>query len=110
MTPTTQNNPAAHAALNGGVVLHVRNTTEVRRLRTDHEAEQALAFLKKTLASDVPGDHPSISLLVRRSLKVYRNWVTGLLPSQLDREKEAVREHSLLPRRKKKATKTGAWG
>lgn len=106
-SPAT-NNPTAHTALNGGCVLHVRNTTEVRRVRMDAHAELALTFLKKALAGGAAEDRPSISLIVRRALKNYRDYVATLLPNpnQLNDEKQAIREHSHLPRRRGPATRT----
>lgn len=99
----SDNNPTTNPALNGRCVLQAKNTTEVRRLRTDHESEQALAFLKKALAGDTPHDKPSISLVVRRSLKLYRDYVAGFVdyPAQLDHERKIVRMNSLLPRRRR---------
>jgi hypothetical protein len=96
-------NPVAYPHLNGRRVLHVRKTTDVQRLRTDHESEAALNWLKATLAGDRVEDRPSISLVVRRALKLYRGHVSSLLgtPQGLDRERRAVRQDSRLPRLRK---------
>lgn len=96
-------NPTASPHLNGRRVLHVRQATEVRRLRTDHESEAALNWLKTTLAGERTEDRPSISLIARRALKLYRGHVSSLLgtPQGLDRERRAVRQGSRLPRLRK---------
>lgn len=96
-------NPAASPHLNGRRVLHVRQATKVRRLRTDHESEAALDWLKGTLAGERPEDRPSISLLLRRAVKLYRAHVSSLLaaPQGLERERRAVRQNSRLPRIRK---------
>lgn len=92
-------NPVIHPHHNGRCVLHVRHTTAVRKLRTDGESEAALVWLKATLAGQTPADRPSISLLIRRALKLYRGHVSSLLgtPQGLDHERRLVRQGSHLP-------------
>ncbi len=92
-------NPVSQPQLNGRRVLHVRYTTDVRKLRTDRESEAALKWLKAALAGEAETDRPSISLVVRRALKLYRGHVSSLLgtPQGLDSERRAVRQDSRLP-------------
>lgn len=90
-------NPVTHPQHNGRRVLHVLQTTAVRKVRTDSEAEAALIWLKSALAGTSPTDRPSISLLVRRALKFYRGHVSSLLgtPEGLKYENLLVRQGSL---------------
>ena len=102
--PSTTLNPTKSLKQNGRRVLHVKHTSAVRKLRTDHESERALIFLKQTLAGQAAHDRPSISLVMRRAIKLYRGHVSSLLgtPQGLDRERRAVRENSHLPYLRKK--------
>jgi hypothetical protein len=95
-------NPTRNPALNGRRVLHAKHSSDTRKIRTDREADAALTFLKDILAGETAADRPSISLVVRRALKIYQRHVSSLLGTQyLDSEKRAVRQGSRLPRIRK---------
>lgn len=103
-------NPVTHPQHNGRCVLHVRHTTAVRKVRTDGESEATLVWLRSALAGQAPADRPSISLLIRRALKLYRGHVSSLLgtPQGLDYERLLVRQGSYLPTIRKATTQTPA--
>ncbi|ULA62992.1 MAG: hypothetical protein LZF86_90002 [Nitrospira sp.] len=92
-------NPVTHPQHNGRRVRHVLQTTVVRKIRTDSETDTALTWLKSALAGTSPTDRPSISLLVRRALKLYRGHISSLLetPQGTKYELLLVRQGSRLP-------------
>lgn len=80
----------------------VTNTVAKRPVRLDRLSDSALSWLRKVLAGE-DRDTASISLIVRRSLRRYEADVTHLTPTQLNAEKQAVREMSQLPVPRSKA-------
>lgn len=81
----------------------VTNTFSKRPVRLDHLSDSALTWLREILSGE-GRDTASVSLVVRRSLRLYKAAVAHLTPSQLAAEKQAVREMSQLPAPRSKAT------
>lgn len=98
MADPTQN-PTTHLDLNGRRRLHVLYASAVRGIRTDPETEAALKFAREVLQGDTPRDTPSVSLIARRALKLYRERLAAQIhnPEGLRYEKIAVRFGSRLP-------------
>jgi len=97
------NNPIHNLEQNGRRVRHCLQTAETRTIKTDREAEHALALAKRLLAGDVKADRPSVSLVMRRSLALYGRHLEKLAanPQDVYAEKLAVRSRSCLPSLKK---------
>ncbi len=98
------NDPSTHPSLNGKLHRYATGTTCVRTLRTDQESEAALVTLRQVLAK--AHDKPSTSLLVRRALKIYRSHVAAMNQEAIERERVEVRQHSHVPRRRRRPKKT----
>lgn len=103
MGHSPQLNPASNTELNGKLHRYATHTSFVRALRVDPEGEQALKRIKTILSrpcSKSPHglpDCPSFSLIVRRSLKHYREFLDTAVPEGVEAERSRVREHSHLP-------------
>lgn len=77
----------------------VNRTKIVRPIRLDIRSDNALSFVRARLAE--PGnfrDLCSVSMAVRRALRLYCQHVERLDPSGLFNEREEVRQMSQLPR------------
>ena len=100
-----QNNPVTNPALNGKLHRYVTRTSCVRKLRTDPEAERAMGVIRKLLSVTSAHnreiteaiDAPSFSLIVRRSLKLYRDLLVNSETAVVAQEQQLVRENSHLP-------------
>jgi hypothetical protein len=71
-------------------------------VRTNHEAEHAMRFVKQTLAGPSPGDSPSVSMIMRRALQVYRQYLAAEMsrPYGLEAEYNAIRHDTVMPTRR----------
>lgn len=90
------NNPATHKELAGKLHRHAVNTSCVRTLRTDPEAERSLQRIRTILSRGI--DAPSFSLIVRRSLNTYCKTLEATAPGGVEVERRMVRVASHLPR------------
>jgi hypothetical protein len=106
MAHSPQLNPTTKPELNGKLHRYVTQTSCVRALRVDPEGERALKRIRQilsrpspsTLPHGVPGlDVPSFSLIVRRSLKSYREFLETTTPWGVEAERGLVRCNSHLP-------------
>lgn len=99
MAADPKNNPAKNPLLAGRRQLHVKQTAVVRNVRMDHEAEDTLKMARERLAGVEAHDRPSVSLIIRRALKVYRGHLLQTLgtPQGLRNEVAAVRFGARLP-------------
>ena len=99
-------NPTKSLAQNGKLKRYVTNTTCVRALRFDREAEAAFVRAREILSRPSPDgahnplDSPSFSLIVRRSLRWYAERLALAASGVVERERQLVREASHLPRNK----------
>lgn len=97
--PTPQNNPTKNRDTNGRRVRHVRYCAGLRVFRADDDAERTLEFAKQALTGETPADHPSVSMILRRALKIYRRHLDSALHSPLGLKIEhvAIREGTVMP-------------
>lgn len=97
--PDPQNNPTRNLATNGRRVRHIRRSIEVRVFRSDEASESTLKFAKDALSGEQPGDHPSVSMVIRRALRLYRGHLSNALhtPLGLKAEYAAIREGTIMP-------------
>lgn len=103
MPANPENNPVSNLETNGRRVRHCRRSIGLMTVRTDQEAEKALKYVKETLTGTTPGDVPSVSMIIRRSLQVYRRHLSAAVgrPSGVQTEYEAIREGTIMPRLRK---------
>ena len=100
-----QNDPTKNPEHNGKVHRYVKRTSCVRTIRNDPEAEQAMWLIRKMLSvtsahnREITAaiDAPSFSLIVRRSLKLYRDLLVNSESAVVAQEQRLVRENSHLP-------------
>lgn len=103
MGHSPQLNPTTNTELNGKLHRYATHTSCVRAFRIDPEGEWALKRIKQILSRPCstiphgPSDSPSFSLIVRRSLKHYREFLGTAVPEDVEAERSSVREHSHLP-------------
>jgi hypothetical protein len=104
MAHSPQLNPTTKPELNGKLHRYVTQTSCVRALRVDPEGERALKRIRQILSrpssSTSPHstpDYPSFSLIVRRSLKSYREFLETTTPWGVEAERGLVRCNSHLP-------------
>ena len=97
------NNPITNPSTNGRRVRHVRMSTSIQTFRTDAAAEATLELAKERLAGTENHDRPSVSLIVRRALVLYRRHLAGLVgtPQGIRNEQTALWIGSRLPRLRK---------
>lgn len=79
---------------------YVARTSAVRKIRLDRESDGSLKFASVQLSSSTnPKDRVSLSLIVRRCLCLYREFLLERLsePGAMDREREQVRKTSQMP-------------
>lgn len=103
MGHSPQLNPTTNTELNGKLHRYATHTSCVRAFRIDPDGERALKRIKLILSrhcSTSPHglpDCPSFSLIVRRSLKHYCDFLDTVAPGGVEDERRRVREHSNLP-------------
>jgi hypothetical protein len=92
-------NPVTNLDANGRRVRHCRRSVGLMTVRTDHEAQYALKFAKETLAGSMLGDSPSVSMIMRRALQVYRRYLASEMstPCGLEAEYKAIRRDTIMP-------------
>ncbi len=79
---------------------YVDKTTAVRKIRLDRDSDASLKFASVQLSSGInPKDRVSLSLIMRRCLCLYREYLLDRLsePGSMDREREQVRKTSRMP-------------
>jgi hypothetical protein len=94
MAHSPQLNPTTRPELNGKLHRYVTKTSCVRALRVDPEGERALKRIRQILSRPSPStsahdklDVPSFSLIVRRSLKSYREYLETTTPWGVEAER-----------------------
>ena len=95
MPSVSTNNPT----LTGGKLRrYVKVTDQTRNFRSNLQSEQHLQTLGTYLAG-VDADVPSVSMLLRRAVAVYRDHMRAIAanPPLLEAEKKKVREGTILP-------------
>lgn len=79
---------------------YVDKTSAVRKIRLDRDSDASLKFASVQLSSSInPKDRVSLSLIMRRCLCLYREYLLERLsePGSMDREREQVRKTSRMP-------------
>jgi hypothetical protein len=87
---------------NGRTKRYVIHTNLVRTVRLSNDELQTIRALQATLCGHEPGDVVSMSLVLRRAVKIYSLFINSLDPHKLAVEKVEMRKHnSRMPRASK---------
>ncbi|OQW34810.1 MAG: hypothetical protein A4E19_18010 [Nitrospira sp. SG-bin1] len=100
-----ENQPRLNPETNGRARRFVTRTQIVRPVRLDAKSDRALEFIRRELKDPSNfQDLCSVSMAVRRALRLYSAHVDRLRldPATLALERQAVRECSQLPGRRRK--------
>lgn len=104
MGAQNRSNPRFNPEISGKRQRYVTQTGMVRQIRFDHESDRALMGAAQCLRGTEPGDTVSVSLVVRRAIRRYREHLDLAEPQTIEHEKRVVRERSRLPHRRSLTT------
>lgn len=103
------NHPASTPETSGKGRRYCTHTSTMRHARLDLSSDKALSWCRQQLAVlDNPKDATSISLVVRRAVRLYQSHLQDIIgdPERFAWERSRVRDLSQLPGRPRKRTKT----
>jgi hypothetical protein len=97
-------NPSTNLARNGKTRRYANGTVATRHVRLDRAADRNLTYLQRTLTGDNPSEFVSVSLVCRRALYLFSEYVAALgSGTALESERARVRQGSRVPHLRKKA-------
>jgi hypothetical protein len=101
--PDSSQNPSVNPAISGRARRWVIHSVEVVRARLDQPTRDTLAHLKRAFRGAKPTDTVSNSMLFRRALVVYRQYVARLEedPRQMETERLLLTQNTQLPKASK---------
>jgi hypothetical protein len=97
-------NPRTNPALSGHARRFVIQSVDVVHARIDRETKDTETFLKRLFTGPKATDAISTSMLFRRALAVYRQFVSGIQsdPKRLEAERGELTKNTTLPRQNRR--------
>jgi hypothetical protein len=108
--PNSSQNPSVNPSISGRARRWVIHSVEVVRARLDQPTRDTLAHLKRAFVGAKPTDSISNSMLFRRALAVYRQYVGRLEedPRQMEAERLLLTQSTQLPKTSKSSAASPA--